>query len=553
MKAKASLCIVLGLALVFSFAACNKTSTENGATSGTSTTPDQSTATDNIGSAAPSAPAEKTIDSITIGVSDLLGRFLAGVSPAESESGCNAVFDPIFKPDLRTKGTSSDILESWGWQDDTTFVMKMKENVYFSNGDLATSEDLLFSFLSHPERGSNYLNATGMIFDQCKTTDEFTVELKFERPYVALTKIIWIYLINKAWSQEVGWDSQEWYKPVGSGPYKVSEYVSDSYMVLDARDDYWNKDAGPITVKQWIIRYYPDPATMFMDLELGNIKFCSVQSTDYGRYINDGGAEGYECFLVSRGIVSYFTFGFLNNPIWQDQRLREAIAYCAKWDDLGRVTYEDLFVPANTFVAKDSPLYVEVGTREYNPDKARALLAEAGYDHDNPLVLKTFMMESAVYKNFCEGFQYYANQVGIQCDIQYGDVSSAIAKWIDEETRGIDWGYMYSVSDNPQLDLLTSIMMAGDMHGVTFTYVDDDEFQKVFANIANSINADLQERSSRELQQIIFDKTLMIPVAETQNAFGFRTDTFSEEQLKFYIAGPSNFELGRLGMASAWN
>ena len=37
-------------------------------------------------------------------------------------------------------------------------------------------------------------------------------------------------------------------------------------MTLQARDDYWNKDAGPIAVKQWIIKYYPDSSTMFMEL-----------------------------------------------------------------------------------------------------------------------------------------------------------------------------------------------------------------------------------------------------------------------------------------------
>jgi len=237
----------------------------------------------------------------------------------------------------------------------------------------------------------------------------------------------------------------EWYdNPIGSGPYRVAEYVTDDHITLQARDDYWNKDAGPIAVKEWIIKYYPDPSTMYMDLELGNITLCDVSSQDYSRFAREGG-DGYECVLLPAGCVTYFSIGFLDNPVFYDQRIRDAISLCAEWDQIGMMMSGDMYIEATSMVPKESPEYINPGTREYNPDKAIELLTEAGYGPDNPLKLYTFMMDSPIFKDFCESFQSYAQKVGIQCEIQYGDVSAALAKWLDP-AGGIDFGLLLTTS-----------------------------------------------------------------------------------------------------------
>jgi peptide/nickel transport system substrate-binding protein len=322
-------------------------------------------------------------------------------------------------------------------------------------------------------------------------------------------------------------------------------------MTLKARDDYWNKDAGPIAVKQWIIKYYPDPSTMYMDLETGNIQLCDVGSQDYSRFIKEGG-NGFECSLLSGGCVTYFSFGYLDNPIFYDLRIREAIAYCADWNQIGKLIYGDQYVSANSMVPKDSPQYVNPGTREYNPEKARELLAEAGYGSDNPLKLKTFMMESPEFKIFCESFQSYAEKVGIQCDIQYGDVSSALAKWLDPE-GGIDFGFLYNNLGSPTFSLYDGMYGANMSDGVTFAYVDDPDFQRLMNSLAFESDEDLIMQNAKELQQLIFDKVLMIPMSELPVSMGYRTDTFTYDQIAHYALAVDNYQIGRLGMASAWN
>jgi peptide/nickel transport system substrate-binding protein len=535
-KVKAILCILLTLAMVFTLLACSNTKAGGGTEA----------------SGAPSASAggsAKTVASITIGVG-YLGRFLAGLSPTESQIGCDAVFDSIWRVDPKTKQVFSDILESWTWTDDTTLVCKMKQNVVFNNGDNATADDLIFSYASHLERGSNYLNDKPILMDQCVATDKYTATFKFSAPCPLFPKTT-IYLIDKAWSQKVGWDSQEWYNnPVGSGPYKVTEYVTDDHFTLQARDDYWNKDAGPIAVKQWICKYYPDPSTMYMDLETGAIKLCSVDSQDYSRFVKEGG-EGFKCTLLPAGCVTYFSFGYVDNPVMKDQRVREAIACCADWNEVGKIIYGDQYVPASSMVPKDSPEYVNPGTLKYDPDKAKQLLADAGYGPDNPLKLTTFMMDTPQFKNFCESFQSYASKVGIECDIQYGDVSSALAKWLDPSYR-IDYGFLFNNLGSPTFSLYDGMYGANMEQGVTFAYVDDPDFQRLMDSLATTSDKDQLIKNSQELQKLIFDKSLLIPISEWQTTMGYRTDTLNEEQVKDYVLAAEVYQIGRLGMASAW-
>ena len=512
------------------------------------------------GSSSPSnpvnSPADSTgqaskHDSITIGVSSYLGRFLAGLSPTESQIGCDAVFDSIFRVDMKTKQAFSDILESWTWTDPTTLVMKMKENVMFSNGDNATAEDLLFSYSNHLDRGSNYLNNMPLLMDQCTVVDKYTAQFKFSAPYPVFPNTV-IYLVDKAWSEQVGWDSMEWYdNPIGSGPYKVTEYVTDDHFTLQARDDYWNTEAGPIEVREWLIKYYPDPSTMYMDLEIGNIQLCDVTSQDYSRFVKDGG-DGFNCVLMSAGCVTYFSIGYLDNPIFYDQRIREAIALCADWAQVGQLIYRDQYVPADSMVPMSSPEYICPGVWEYNPDKAKELLAECGYGPGNPLKLTTFMMDTPQFKNFCESFQSYAEKVGIQCDIQYGDVSSALAKWLDPG-GGIDFGFLFNNLGSPTFSLYDGMYGANMSDGVTFAYVDDPDFQRLMNSLAATEDRNQLIANSHELQQLIYDKVLMIPISEYQTTMAYRTDTFTQDQVTHFVLAPDNYQISRLGMASAWD
>jgi peptide/nickel transport system substrate-binding protein len=529
-----ALVLVLTLALVFTLAACG-----NGAQS----EPNGSDVSENA------ADGEDAWVSYTIGVTGYLGIFLSAGSPAENRSACYAVFDTIFTTNPATKEIVSDVLEDWYWEDDTTFVMKLKDGVYFSNGQKATAEDVVYSYVSHDARGGTYLSGMGILFDQCHARDEFTAVMKFEKAYLPFIDME-MYLTCKSWAEEVGFDSEEWHRPVGSGPYACVDYSYDNYIKLQLRDDYWNKEAGEFYVDEWIIKYYPDASTMYMDLELGNILLCEMTTPIYTNYLKNQ-PENIGASMRSDGVVYFLSFGYLDNPVWKDKNVRLAVAHAVNWEELGQITLGDTYIPANSITPNASPWYVDVGTHAYDPELAKQYLAASGYGPGD-LKLETIMFDVQLFKDFTEAVQYYLTQVGVDVSADFGDISAVIGEWITP--GGTDFGIMWNTTGSATFDPYKSIDQSNKKEGgLTWTYIDDEHFQELFLDLIHNTNEDEKAAAIREIQQYAFDEALLLPFADSVSVIGFRSDMISKEQINNYSLSINFYQLHKLGLASAWN
>ena len=540
---KKFLCVLFAVVMLFALVACGKNAADdqndNTPENGPNDTPAQE---DDL------TPPKK----LTIGTSGLLGRFLAGLSPSEDLIGCDAVFDTVFRWDPYEKKAFSNILESWEWEDDTTFVAHMRDDVYFSNGENATAEVLVFSYLSHIERGSNYVNPAKLVVDECYARDKYTAQFKMEEPYPGFPYLR-VYLIDKSWSQGLaeGWDSQEWYRPVGSGPYRVEEWVSDSHMLLKSRgDEYWYKDEGPIVIDEILIKMYPDASTLFMALETGEIDVAaSVASSDYERFLDVGG-NGYDITTNVTGSLMYFCFNFKSTDKWDDIRVREAVALGVKWDEIGRAAYGPFYNQAKSVASVMCPDYIEVGTYEYNPERAKQLLAEAGYGPNNPLKIETTLMQGPFYENSFEVFQFYANQLGIEATCEFVDASTGIAAWISP--TGCEYGFWSMYGGSPGGQLNWTLGWVDDQTGVFFTHITDPKFLELYKTVKSSTDENERSKAAKELQQYAHDGFWRIPISEETVAFGYRTDKIKREQLERIAIAPNHLQVSRLALESFW-
>ncbi|MCL1806056.1 MAG: ABC transporter substrate-binding protein, partial [Clostridiales bacterium] len=391
------------------------------------------------------------------------------------------------------------------------------------------------------------------IWDECKVRDEYTVQFKWEAPYRVFLNSR-LNLICKEWGTSLPDDSEDmgWYDPVGSGPYAVKQFVSEDVCVLEAREDYWNKDeVGPCYVKEWTVKFYKDASTMYMDLEVGNLDFAEVQATDFSRYMKaGGGGDGFDLFMITTGVTQYFTFSFDDFPAWNDRRLREAVAIGMDWDQLGRAAYDELFIPADSLMPKDAPTYIFPGKYEYNPERAKQLLAEAGYGPDNPMKIITTLMDSQLYKALGENTQFQLSQIGIELTLDYLDIMSAITVW--NAPGGTDIGFWWNINGSAAFDMYDATPNACVDTGSTYLHVYDPKFVELWTIMRNSVDEAKVDQAVRELQQVNFDEIIYIPYYEFSGSFGYRTDKFTEAQLKKFITGINIYQIGRLGLLSAW-
>jgi len=559
-KFRTVLCILLALVMVLALAACgSKTApSEDGRKpapgtnqpTGTTNTPSTGNNTETPSTGTNTTPVSTDPErgkTIRVGENEL-GRFLAGIAPSEDHSACDLLWDSTFKIDPITKQPYSDIFEDWYWEDDHVFVEKLYPNIYFSSGNHATAEDVLFSYTSHEERGSNYMNNSYVNWDKTEIRDDYTLAFYVDQKSEFLERRN-MYLLDKKWAESLpdGWADLAWYQPSSSGPYECTEYVHGDYLVLEKRDSYWKRDINDYYVDKFIFKAYSDQSTMYMDLELGNLDLCEVSSADYSRFLKSGN-EGrpFNCILIPSGTVYYINYAWLDNPIWKDENVRMAFAHGIDLESLGILMNNDCYMPANSLIPDTAPYYVDVGHYEYDPDLAKEYLAKAGYGPGD-LHLKMTLMDTQVYKSFGQGIAYYLGEMGVDIDIDYADISASIANWIVPGNN--DLGMMYSISGSDSQRIQDSIQQAGDRGGVAWTFVDDDHFQELYDTIRfNWDDPATVEKAAKELQQYNFDHAMILPIACCTGNMGYNTDVFTEQQVRDYLFSAKPWRLNELSL-----
>ena len=133
---------------------------------------------------------------------------------------------------------SNSLAKSYEWLDDVTLQLNLQEGVKFHNGDPLTAQDVIFTFQRCAERGSafaNYIDVAAM-----EAPDDYTVIVPFTSPHPSF-----IYqltdpafgIVPKDYYESVG---EEGFAkdPIGSGPYKLKEYVTGDYYMVERFDDY---------------------------------------------------------------------------------------------------------------------------------------------------------------------------------------------------------------------------------------------------------------------------------------------------------------------------
>ncbi len=539
------LCVLLALMMVLALCSC-------GGKSGGETTPEPapsgdkepaktddggkvSEQTDDGGAASQAADGGAAVETaakpetVTIGVTGWLGRFLDGAEPSPNLTACDGVYDSLFLIDQSTAQPYSYILSDWGYEDELTFKMTLKDGITFANGDVATGSDLLFSVLQHIERGDISASSLGDLdLDNCKA-DGNVVTIKWKDAWGPGLTSRNIYLFDESWCREKGWDSYDWYEaPNGSGPFKVTEYVTDDHITLELRDDYWNAANEKFQVKKWIIKYYADQSTMYMALEKGEIAMAGLSSTDYTRLVNDTSSK-LKIKTRAMGTTLNFFFGAVNNPIFQDKAVRQAIAHGVDWSAIGKLAYGDLYEPADSIVSTKSPFYKPQGVYEYNPDMAKQILADAGYK-DGDIKIHLFEMNGA-HKDFAEAFDYYCEAIGIQVDLEFGDVTTGLMTWMQD--GGSDAGWYNNINGVANGDPHESLNCFY-IKGFTWCWWYQPEVQERFLKAAHTTDEASRNEQYAELQKLAYDEYIIVPICECMSVIGYDPEVFSEAEMNAY-------------------
>ena len=283
------------------------------------------------------------------------------------------IYEPLYFVNHDTGDMENRLAESYEVSDDgLMYTFKIKEGVKFHDGTEVKAEDVAFTIESAAK--STYISSTVANFDSTDVIDDYTLEVKLKAPYASfLENVVQLYIMPKAYYESIG--SEAFAKaPIGCGAYKFVSRVVGSSITLEAFKDYYR---GEASIKNVSMKIFSDSAASALALEAGDIDIYGIKATDYERFSKMNKISLYQAE------TPHITTLHMNTEVkpFDNPAVRKAINYSLNRQFMMDVNLEGLGTVTSNIV---SPLmfgYDEnAATYDYNPDKAKQILAEAGIE-----------------------------------------------------------------------------------------------------------------------------------------------------------------------------
>lgn len=438
------------------------------------------------------------------------------LDPAESARGlptiANFIYEPLIYMDPEQGEMVPWLATDWHYEDDVTLVINLREGVKFSNGNDFTAEDVLYS-IGRYAAGSKYgASYTFIDLENCYAEDDYTVVLKFFTPSgPAVNLLTQTYMYDKTFSEEVGIEALNT-TSCGTGPYVQVEWTANYAFEYAKNEDYWGGVDVEVFFDSILLRYYSEETTMEVDFETGAID-CAVGVTDtMAERMLDNEIEGANLWLASR--MSMYSLALYDQyEPFQDVRVRQAIAHAVNWDDVRDVSL-GVLCQAPTSVVPHGLLYkTDVGAYEYDPELAKQLLAEAGYEDGFEFLLVP--TTGNFYTLVCETIQYYLAEVGITMNFEQYDFSTAITYWQGTQNNGVpvnQAGILSNGATNGDPDKLMTTTKIGS--GLTYVECNDEYVQELLTTGATSADDEVRAQAYSDLQDYMYEQCYQIAFAE---------------------------------------
>jgi peptide/nickel transport system substrate-binding protein len=311
-------------------------------------------------------------------------NLIALLSSDSTSHGISAlIFNGLIKYD-KDVNVVGDLAESWEIsKDGLVITFRLRRGVRWHDGHPFTAEDVLYTYrvTVDPKTPTAYAGDFLKV-KKAEVLDSHTFRVTYDKPF-APALMSWSVGILPRHLLE-GKDittSPLGRRPVGTGPYRFKEWVTGQKIVLVSNPDYFE---GRPYIDGYILRIIPDTATMFLELRANGIDRMGLTPLQYTRQTeNNLFRNRYNKFRYLSFAYTYLGYN-LKNPLFADKRVRQAIAYAVNREEIIGGVLLGLGKPATGPYKPGTWTYnPNVRMYPYDPKKARALLAEAGWQDAN--------------------------------------------------------------------------------------------------------------------------------------------------------------------------
>jgi peptide/nickel transport system substrate-binding protein len=486
---------------------------------------------------APAAEAQKSADTLRIAMRDAV----TNIDPYYNNLRTGLVmahqgWDTLVHRDPATFELKPLLATEWKLVDDTTLDFTLRAGVKFHDGSPFTADDVVYTLNLAASPDSKMSTPTNYNWiDKAEKTGDLSVRVKLKKPTPAALEYfaLVIPIYPKAYREKVGADGYA-KAPIGTGPYRIVKWEAGKEVLFERFEEYWAGSAkGKPAIKTMFVRFVPDAATEFTELLAQRVDWIWQFNPDQFDNINKTPVlQAVRKESMRIGYLSIDAAGrsSADNPLTK-LKVRQAI-----WHAIDRQTIADKLVTGGSRVP-DAPCYpgqfgcdVEAAVKyDYSPEKAKALLAEAGFPNGFETELVSYVLPQ-----WTASIQSYLQAVGIKARVSQLQVQAAVQRaWKGENPLYLgSWG-SYSIND-------VSANMPNFFTFVNDDYARDPEMKKLLEDGGSSNDPVVRKRAYSAAIKRATEQAYWLPLHTYVTTYGFAKaldfTPYPDELPRFYLA-----------------
>lgn len=288
------------------------------------------------------------------------------------------IYDQLLRRDPKTHDPIPWIANEWKAISPVEWQFTIRDDVHFADGTLLTASDVAFSInriLDKNLASPQYGNFSSIKTAKAGTDTDLTIVTNAPSP-VLLSYLTTLSIVSEKYAKSVG-NTELATKPMGSGAYKLDSVQGGTQYTLSRNDTYWH---GRPSISTVIFRVVPDPSTRLADLQSGGAALVMDLSPDQAKTLS--GANGIKALPNPTEAAAMLYMNTLADTPTKDLQIRQAISHAINVKSMIENLFGGYAAEINAPLTSLSFGYpVAANGIDYNPDKARALLAAAGTPH----------------------------------------------------------------------------------------------------------------------------------------------------------------------------
>ncbi|RJE84959.1 ABC transporter substrate-binding protein [Paracoccus onubensis] len=402
------------------------------------------------------------------------------------------------------------IATEWEQVSDTETVFTIRDDVTFHDGSPLTAEDVVYSVkrITDPEFGSPQLSQFESITN-AEVLEDGRVKLTTATGYPALfAQLVKLSIVPKAIVEEMGREAFN-RAPIGSGPYKFDSWQRGVEVGLVRNDDYWG-DAGPFPAA--VFRAVPDASTRVANLTSGASDLVVGMDPDLAAQLEASDGVSPVSALTER--VAYLSVN-RNKPGLDDPRLRKAIAHAIDRELLVEGLLGGFDNPVGQMLTPAHVGWIEgLEGVPYDPDAARALIAEVGEPATRPF---SFATSPVFDQRIVQALQQMLGEVGLTVNIEMTDMATYLQKSQSPPEQAPDLGFgRWSCACQDADGVLYPLLHSSS----SWSRVRDDDLDVLLESARSEMDPDRRQELYGQIHEWIAEEVPQVPLYQAAIIYG---------------------------------